>query len=263
MERRTIVGAAALLAVLAACGRAPSPAVQPVRIFAAASLVDVLEDVSGAFVAEGGAAPVVNLAGSSALARQIEQGADADLFLSADEEWMDYLEARDLIVAGSRRMIAGNSLVLVAPAGQAPFAAASLADLPAALGDGRLAIADPDTVPAGRYAREALRAAGAWDAVSDRLVLGENVRAALAHVESGEAAAGIVYRTDALAAQPGVVLVQSIDPASHRPIAYWMAGIQGDRGVRTETEAFAEFLASGRGRAAFEARGFVLPPVSR
>src|SRR3954462_7474536 len=196
MRRRSLLLAAPLLA--AAPARAQQAA--PLTVFAAASLQDGLRALEPAWRA-GPANPPLRLsfAASSALARQIEQGAPADLFLSADEPWMDYLAQRGLILPETRVSPLGNALALVAPANSplAPFAIGPGTDLPALLGpQGRLAAGDPAHVPAGIYAKAALERLGQWAAIAPRLARAENVRAALLLVERGEAPLGIVYRTD-------------------------------------------------------------------
>ena len=178
-------------ALLACSESADGPGPGPV-VLGASSLQESLEEVGKAWAAEGHAAPVLSFAASSALARQVEQGAPADLFVSADEEWMDKLEGQNLLRAGTRGDILTNQLVLVTRKGGT---VRRLADLR----DGKLALADPGAVPAGKYAKAALESLGQWQAVEAKVVPAENVRAALALVERGEAALGIVYTTDALA----------------------------------------------------------------
>jgi molybdate transport system substrate-binding protein len=211
--RRALLAAPLLAAPAAAQAAAP-------LVFAAASLAEALRAQAQAWSALGHPAPRLSFAASSALARQIEQGAPADIFASADEAWMDHLAARDLIAPGTRVSPIGNTLVLVAPAARPlAFAPARGADLLAALAGGRLAVGDPAHVPAGRYAEAALRWMGQWEALSPRLARAENVRAALLLVERGEAPLGIVYATDA-AASRGVVVAGTFPRGSHPPIAY-------------------------------------------
>jgi molybdate transport system substrate-binding protein len=195
-------------------------AAAPVAIFAATSLTEALRAiVTGPEIAAP--APRLVFAASSTLARQIEQGAPADLFLSADEHWMDYLATRGLAVPGTRISPIGNALVMIAPADAAqPIALAPGVDLLARLGpQGRLAMGDPSHVPAGRYAEAALSWLGQWPAITPRLARAENVRAALMLVERGEAPLGIVYATDALAAR-GVRVIATFPAESHPPITY-------------------------------------------
>lgn len=209
------------LILLLACALllAPAARAQDVTVFAAASLQDALREIGRDWQARGKPAPRFSFAASSTLARQIEHGAPADLFLSADEAWMDYLQQRRLIVEASRVSPIGNALVLVAPAGGArEVTLARGGDLVALLGPrGRIATGDPAHVPAGRYAQAALEWMGQWQALSPRLARAENVRAALLLVERGEAPLGIVYATDVVAG----VRVAGVFPAeSHPPITY-------------------------------------------
>lgn len=196
-------------------------------------------------------------AATSALARQVASGAPADVFVSADEEWMDELGALGHLWAGSRRAVIGNRLVLVAPAGRAgPFVLAPGADLAARLGGGRLAVADPVAVPAGRYARDALTWLGAWPAVKGRLAPAENVRAALLLVALGEAPLGIVYASDA-AAEPRVHVLGTFPPDAHAPIRY--AGAVLARSTHPQAAAFLDRLAAPAAREVFLRHGFTRP----
>lgn len=190
-------------------------------VFAAASLTDALRTLGAEWTARGNPAPRFAFAASSTLARQIEQGAGADLFISADERWMDHLQQRGLIVPASRISPIGNALVLITPADRPRRVALERgSDLVALLGpQGRLATGDPAHVPAGRYAQAALGWLGQWDAIAPRLARTDNVRAALLLVERGEAPLGIVYATDAAAA-PRVVVVGMFPAESHPPITY-------------------------------------------
>jgi molybdate transport system substrate-binding protein len=225
-----------------------------VLVFAAASLTDVLGEIGKDYQTKTGTPVKFSFAASSALARQIEAGARADLFVSADLEWMDYLADRKLIAVDSRRNIAGNRLVLIAPAdANTQIDIVDGLDLRAALGDGRLAIADPDIVPAGRYARAALEALQGWSGVSDRLARAENVRFALAYVAAGEAPLGIVYETDARM-EPRVRILGAFPVASHPAIRYPAA-------LTTVAESgakdFLDFLGSSQARTAFTRHGFI------
>lgn len=213
--------AAALLTSAAAPPASRAQGVEPLTVFAAASLTDALRAQAAAWQARGNPAPRLSFAASSALARQIEQGAPADLFLSADEPWMDYLQQRDLIVPSSRISPLGNTLVLIAPAeGAATVALSRDTNLAALLGPhGRLATGDPAHVPVGRYAQAALEWMGQWQALAPRLARAENVRSALLLVERGEAPLGIVYGTDAAASRQ-VRVVGTFPAASHPPISY-------------------------------------------
>jgi molybdate transport system substrate-binding protein len=200
-----------------------------VTVFAAASLTNALQDIGRDYEASGGGKVKFSFAASSLLARQIEAGAHADMFFSADVEWMDYLAERKLIKAATRRDVLSNRLVLIAPAGstmalkiEPGFA------LAAALGDSRLALADPDTVPAGKYAKAALTTLGVWDAVANKIARAENVRAALAYVARGEALLGIVYETDAKA-EPKVRTVDVFPADTHPAIVYPVAAAMDPR----------------------------------
>lgn len=231
-----------LALLFAATGSAPAQ--ERMLVFAAASLKTVLDEVNAA------APPTVaaSYAASSALARQIEAGAPAQVFISADRDWMDYLDRKNLLAPKSRRDLLGNRLVWIIPATAAPPA-----DPLQALGaNGRLALADPRHVPAGKYAKAALEQLDAWDAVSKRLAPAANARAALALVARGEAPLGIVYETDARA-EAKVKLAGRIDPALHPAIVYSGAAL---RGATPQAIRYLEFLASAKARAIFEKHGF-------
>ncbi|MFM9972165.1 MAG: molybdate ABC transporter substrate-binding protein [Burkholderiales bacterium] len=227
---------------------------QPVTLFAAASLTEALNAVVASY-AQLKRDPVrVSFAGSATLARQIESGAGADIFFSADEIWMDYLRQRKLIDPATRVPRLGNRLVLVAPAG-APrqIELRKGFDLVALLGIGRLSIGHPDYVPAGQYAKQALMWLGVWEVASSRLALAENVRLALAYVERGEAPLGIVYATDVSAA-PRVRQVAAFPSQSHAQIIYSLAVIAG-RG-RPQVMSFHAYLANADAGAIFARHGF-------
>lgn len=231
------------------------PAAQPTQgplVLAAASLQESLTDAADAWARAGHARPVVSFAASSALARQVEAGAPADLFLSADREWMGYLDRRGLLVSGTRTDLLGNRLVVVARAGTAGRLR-NRAEIARTLSAGPLAMADPDSVPAGRYGKAALTSLGVWDRVAPRVVRAENVRAALALVERGAAPFGIVYETDALAAK-GVRVAGRFPAASHPPIVYPIARLKAS--AHPDAEGFRRFLLSPRGKAIFARYGF-------
>src|SRR6187549_340766 len=210
-------------------------------IFAAASLTNVLGELSTAWEKSSGVPVKISFAASSMLARQIEAGGRADVFISADQEWMDYLQQRGLIEKSSRRDLAGNRLVLIAPANsRIALKIAPGFPLLAALGGGRLSTGDPDTVPVGRYARAALLSLGVWEQIQDRLVRADNVRSAMMFVARGEAPLGIVYATDALA-DSQVRIVDTFPENTHAPITYPGATI---RGARAEAIAYLNYLAS-------------------
>lgn len=244
-----------LLAALALCCAAALPAQTPKGplVLAAASLQEALTAAADAYATRGHPRPVLAFAASSALARQIDAGAPADLFIAADVEWMDFVAARRLVRPGTRVSFLTNRLVLVAPTLQPLRLAITPGfDLAAALGDGRLAIAD-ESVPAGRYGRAALTSLGVWTTVEPRLARAENVRAALAFVSRGEARAGIVYATDARA-DPGVRVVGVFPGSSHPPITYPLAVLAGSS--NPGTARFRAFLLSDAGRAIFARFGF-------
>ncbi|MEA1674210.1 molybdate ABC transporter substrate-binding protein [Nitrospirillum sp. BR 11163] len=229
-------------------------------VFAAASLKNALDNANAAYVAGGGAKATITYAASSALAKQIEAGAPADVFISADEDWMDYLAGKGLIQPTTRRDLLGNDLVLVATADSKTtleikqgFALDQALD--AAQKGGRLAVGDPTAVPAGKYAKAALQKLGAWDKVQDRLAPAENVRAALALVARGEAPFGIVYKTDAVA-EPGVRIVATFPVDSHAPILYPIALAKDS--TSAQARVFLEFVASPQARPLFEAQGFTV-----
>ena len=247
---RVITAATALLA-LGSCSSGVTKA--PV-VLAAASLQEALDAAADAWSREGHARPVISFAASSALARQVEAGAPADLFISADEEWMNAIAAKGALRPGTRATFLYNDLVLIAPAAS-PVKLAIGRDFPLAraLGNGRLAMADPDAVPAGRYGKEALTRLGVWPSVQGKVVRAENVRAALKLVEIGEAPLGIVYRTDALA-DPRVRIVGTFPAASHAPISYPIARLKAS--TSADAEGFERFLLSGEGKAVFRPFGF-------
>jgi cobalt-zinc-cadmium efflux system protein len=259
--RKTRTAAVAGLLLIAAVGAAwfASPALATpgsapsVTVFAAASLTDALQAIIDTYGKDGRGSVTASFASSSALARQIENGAPADTFLSASSEWMDYLVRRGFIADGTRRVLLRNRLALIVPADR-PIAlkiAPGFA-LGAALGSGRLAIGDPDYVPAGIYAKAALVSLGVWDDVAARLAPAADVRAALALVERGEAAAGIVFATD-VAASRRIRLVGLFPADSHPPILYEAALVTG---ARPEARAFLDYLRGPGSRAVFKRFGF-------
>ena len=236
---------------------APLAASADVTVFAAASLGDVLREVAETFERETGIPVAVSAAATSALARQIEAGAPADVFVSASADWMDALEDEGLLAPGTRFDLAGNALVLVGEAGDPPLPLDPAA-LTAHLGRGRLAMALVDAVPAGIYGREALSALGAWDALAPRVAQTDNVRAALALVALGEAEMGIVYATDA-AAEPRVAVLATFPEGSHPPIVY-PAARTADAPDPEAADLFLAHLRGPAGRAALAAAGFAPPP---
>lgn len=248
-----------LFALLVALFLAPTAFAQergPV-VLAAASLQESLTEAANAWAAKGHAKPVISFAASSALARQVIAGAPADLFLSADEEWMDAVAKAGLLRAGTRTTLLGNRLVLIAPAlSRVRLTPARGFALAKALGGGRLALADPDAVPAGKYAKAALTYLGVWAGVAAKVAPAENVRAAMALVERGAAPLGIVYATDARASK-SVRVVGTFPASSHPPIRYPVALLNASRSK--DAAGFRAFLLSKQGRAIFARHGFSAP----
>jgi molybdate transport system substrate-binding protein len=238
-----------LFAALILLGAADAP--RPPLVLAAASLREAMSAAADAWAAAGHPRPTVSFAASSALARQAEAGGAADLFVSADQEWMDVLDRAHRLVPGTRANLVGNRLVVVAPAGRG--VRVTSANIGRVLAAGPLAMADPAAVPAGRYGQAALTRLGAWGSVSPHVVRAPDVRAALALVERGAAPYGIVYATDARASR-GVHVVGVFPAASHPPITYPLARLGAGRS--TDGEPFRRFLLSARGRAIFMRYGF-------
>jgi len=233
------------------------PAAAPVTVFAAASLKNAFDDVIAAFTAKTHIAARASYGASSALARQIEQGAPADVFVSADVDWMDYLAKKDLIVANSRRALLSNHLALIAPAdSKTALKIGPNMPLAAALGSDRLAVAGPD-VPAGKYAQASLTTLGVWASVQDKLAQAESVRAALAFVARGETPLGIVYDTDAKV-EPKVRIVGLFPDSSHAPIIYPAAIIAASH--NPDAAAFMRFLQGPEATAIFHRYGFQTKP---
>ncbi len=254
----------ALAASTSAAQERPLPAPAPaataasVVVFAAASLKTALDAIGARWTAATGSTVTFSYAASGALARQIENGAPADIFASADLKWMDYAAERKLIVPASRRHLLGNALVLVAPRDSAiDLEIGPGFKLAEALGDGRLATGDPRSVPVGAYAQAALTALGVWDAVAAKIAGAESVRAALAFVARGEAKLGIVYRSDA-ASEPKVRIVGTFPAASHAPIVYPFALTAGSNSATAA--AFLAYLAGPEAKAVFTAEGFTVAP---
>jgi molybdate transport system substrate-binding protein len=223
---------------------------EPLLVFAAASLKNALDEIDAQFGAQTGTKVNASYAASSTLARQIEAKAPAQVFISADLEWMDYVEGKGLLRPGTRRNLLGNRLVWIVPAN----AAIPARPLDALGASGRLALADPQYVPAGKYAKTALERLGAWPSVAKRIAAAENVRAALALVARGEAPLGIVYQTDAKS-EPKVRVAAMLDEDLHAPIVYPVALL---RSAGPRAEAYLAFLSGPRGRATFEKYGFTV-----
>ena len=241
-----------LLIVLAGTAVA-APQTKDVLVFAASSLQTALDDLAGAAERATGLRLKVSYAASSALARQIENGAPAEIFISADLDWMDYLAERRLIRPESRRNLLGNRLVLIAPKGaRTALTIEKGFGLAGALGRDRLARANPDVVAAGQYARPARTSLGGWDSVSNIVAATENVRAALALVSRGEAPLGIVYRTDALV-DAGVTVIGTFPESAHPPITYPAALMPHASAGAVKVLAF---LTSPAARSIFERHGF-------
>jgi molybdate transport system substrate-binding protein len=242
-----------LLFVFLAC-TATHAAAQDVTVFAAASLTNVFEQVAKLYRDKGGPPVKFSFASSSTLAKQIEGGAPADIFASADEQWMDYLAQRNLIEAATRQSRLGNTLVLISPPDQKRMVEIRPGfDLVGMIGNGRLATGDPAHVPVGRYVEQALTKLGVWQAVSPKLARTDNVRAALLLVERGEAPFGIVYATDAAAS--GKVHVAGIFPAdTHTPVTYPIAIVA--KRDRPEVRRFLDFLLGPDAQAVYKAAGF-------
>jgi len=226
-----------------------------VVVFAAASLKDCLDEVGRVYATKTGGEAKFSYAASSALARQIEQGAPADVFISADSNWMDYLAKRNLIVASSRRDLLSNHLALIAPANsKLELRIAAGMPLARTLGDGRLSIAGPE-VPAGKYARASLTALGVWESVKDKVVEADNVRGALLFVAQGDAPLGIVYDTDAKV-EPKVRIVGLFPDSSHPRILYPAALIAASRD--SHARAFLDFVRGPTAAAIFKTYGFTV-----
>jgi molybdate transport system substrate-binding protein len=225
-------------------------------VFGAASLKNALDDANAQYQRDAGHKVVVSYGASPALAKQIESGAPADVFISADLDWMDYVTERKLIKPETRFNLLGNKLVLVAPADSTiNLTIAANFPLAQALGNGRLAMADPNSVPAGKYGKAALEALGVWASVAGKVAPAADVRATLAFVSRGEAPFGIVYQTDA-AADKGVKIVGVFPESTHPPIIYPIAVTSAS--THPDAAAYVGFLKSPAAKPAFEKQGFVV-----
>lgn len=244
----------ALIAALA-LGLASPVAAEEVVVFAAASMKTALDKVAQEFQASTGHTVTISYAGSNALAKQIIEGAPADIFVSAAENWMDEVEKAGLVVEGSRKDMFSNTLVLVAHGDAAPVEIGPGFDLAGLLGDGKLSMALVDSVPAGQYGKAALESLGVWGAVEPSVAQSDNVRAALALVATGEAPYGIVYATDAVA-ETDVKTVGTFPADSHKPITYPGALLTG--AADAADKAFYEAITSDTGDAIFKDQGFVI-----
>ena len=267
MRRRILVSALAVASFASLWGTEAlaAPAERPLLVFAAASLTNALQEIGPLYTRRSGEAVTLSFAASSTLARQIAAGAPANVFFSADTDWMDFLASHHLIDPATRRDIVGNRLALIAPAeSRVHLTIRKGFDLRGALGPaGRLAVAETESVPAGRYARDALRSLGVWSSVADRLVPGENVRAALEYVARGEAPLGIVYATDARI-EPRVRIVGLFPADSHAPIDYPAAVVRTAPGGPPSGRApggdrFVRFLVSPEAQRIFHKYGFAAP----
>ncbi len=251
MKRGTLFRA--LFTALLAFTTATAARAADVTVFAAASLSDALKDVGAAYQKKTGHTATFSFAASSVLAKQIEAASYADMFVSADLDWMDYLDNRGLIAHDTRHNLLGNKLVLIAPAdSKVALKIAPHFDVLGALNGGRLALADPDSVPAGKYARSALTYLGVWNAVVNHLAQAENVRVALAYVARGETPLGIVYATDTTA-EPKVRVVDTFPANTHAPIVYPVALTKDAKPAAKE---FMTFLRSPEAEAIFAKDGF-------
>ncbi len=252
---RTVGGIVVALLLIVAAPDAQAP--RTVLVFAAVSLKGALDEVGSLVRQRTGIEMRASYAGTSLLAKQIEEGAPADIFFSADEQWMDYVAERKLIALATRVDVVGNRLVLIAPKDRAPaLTIAPGFGLARALGDGgRLAIADPVNVPAGRYGKAALTTLGVWDRVAARLAPADNVRAALAFVARGETPLGIVYASDVVA-EPGVTVVGTFPRGTHPPIVYPAAlTVKAGR----DAKGVLDVIASPEAHAIFAKHGFLAP----
>ena len=246
----------AVAMILAVASIQVTLAAEKVTVFAAASLKNALDVVNADYQKAKGGEAVASYAASSALAKQIESGAPADIFVSADLQWMDYLADKKLIQKDTRFNLLGNELVLVAKKDSAkPVEINKEFKLAELLGDGKLAMGAVDNVPAGKYGKQALESLGVWSSVESHVAGAENVRAALVLVAKGEAPYGIVYKTDA-AAEPGVAIVGTFPTDSHKPIIYPVAITSDSKSA--DAKAYLDFLKSDKAKADFEAQGFVI-----
>jgi molybdate transport system substrate-binding protein len=258
-RRKWLLWSVALAVVLLAGGSPHAPVKaqgNDVVVFAAASLKNALDAINAQWQKETGKKAVISYAASSALAKQIEQGAPAQIFISADLDWMDYLAQKSLIKPETRSNLLGNRIVLIAPKDKAqPVDIKAGFDLARVLGDGRLSMANVESVPAGKYGKAALEKLGVWSSVSGKIAQAENVRAALLLVSRGEAPAGIVYQTDA-AADPNVKIIGTFPRDTHPPIIYPIALTA--TASNPDAAAFLAYIKSAAAKPLFEAQGFTV-----
>jgi molybdate transport system substrate-binding protein len=259
ISRRAWLGRVAALAAVAllSWGSPQGPAQAQSRdvvVFAAASLKNALDVINEQWQRETGKKAIISYAASSALAKQIEQGAPAQMFISADLDWMDYAASKNLIKPDTRSNLLGNRIVLIAPKDKAQPVEIKLGfDLAKILGDGRLSMANVDAVPAGKYGKAALEKLGVWESVSAKIAQAENVRAALLLVSRGEAPVGVVYQTDA-AADANVKIIGTFPENTHPPIIYPIALTAS--AMHPDAVQFLAYLKSAKARPLFEAQGF-------
>ena len=238
-----------LLLIVSACQKQTQPAEKTITAFAAASTTDVMKELAVEFKKEGGTDVQFNFASSGALARQIDAGAPADLFISANKKWMTFLEEKELLMPGTRADVAMNKLVLIAPKESGLTYAAFPGNL-----TGKLAVGDFKSVPAGNYAEKALNALGWFAPLKDRFVKGDSVRKVLIYVEQGEVDAGIVYQTDALRSAK-VKILGTFPADSHPPIVYPAACLKDGENAK----AFLDFIQSEKAQAIWIKHGFAPP----
>ncbi|MGE3144317.1 MAG: molybdate ABC transporter substrate-binding protein [Pseudorhodoplanes sp.] len=253
LSRRLVAFLLAISVAGLAAGPAPAQD-RSITVFAAASMKNALDDVNAAFTAKTGIKVVASYAASSALMKQIEQGAPADVYVSADLAWMDYGSQKKVIKDDTRTNLLGNKLVLIAPK-DSKIGAVTIGqgfDLAKLAGDGRIATGDVQAVPVGKYAKAALEKLGSWQAAAPKFAMADNVRAALALVARGEAALGIVYETDAKV-DPGVKILAAFPAGSHEPITYPVAATAT---ARPDANAYLAFLRTPQAKAIFEKYGF-------
>jgi molybdate transport system substrate-binding protein len=250
----TVAFSAAWMGIIAV--PAPASAADKVLVFAAASMKNALDNIDAEWTKQTGKEVTVSYAASGALAKQLENGAPADVFISADTDWMDYVAKKKLIKDDTRVNLLGNQIVLVAAKDKAkPVEIKEGMDLATLIGDGRLAMGEPKTVPAGKYGQAALEKLGVWSSVQGKVAGAESVRAALALVSRGEAPYGIVYQTD-VSSDPGVAVVGTFPESSHPPIIYPIA-ITADS-KNPDTQAYFDFLKSAKAVPLFEHEGFTV-----
>jgi molybdate transport system substrate-binding protein len=253
---RAILQAATVAILLAASGLPAQAQFHDVLVFADESVRNALDEANSLFLFENGSGVKVSYGASSALAKQIESGAPADVFISADNDWMDYVAERKLIKPDTREKFLGNKLVLVAPAdSKVALTIGPNFPLAQALGSGRLAMADPTAVPAGKYGKAALDKLGVWASVAGKIAPAQDVRAALLLVSRGEAPLGIVYQTDA-AADKNVKVLSTFPESTHPPIVYPMAILAGSTNI--VAPVYLQYLLSPKAESFFEKRGFTV-----